>query len=306
MAITASAVKELREKTGAGMMDCKKALTEVDGDLEKAVDFLRAKGLAKAAKKQSRVAAEGMIGSFVNGTTGAVVEINCETDFVAKNDDFQNFVADMAKLIVSANPADVEALKNTKTDAGLTVQEVIQELTIKIGEKIDIRRFDRYDVEGTGSLTSYVHTGKIGVLAEIGFEKAETANNAEFTEFEKDLAMHVTAADPKFLNASEIDEDYKNREAEVYTQQLKEQGKPENMIPNIVQGKLKKLASEVCLMEQKFVKDPDLTIGQLAEQVGKKVGDKVTVRRFAKIVLGEGIEKKEDNLADEVAKMTQN
>lgn len=306
MAITASAVKELREKTGAGMMDCKKALTEVGGDLEKAVDFLRAKGLAKAAKKQSRVAAEGMIGSFVNGATGAVVEVNCETDFVAKNDDFKNFVADMAKLIVSANPADVEALKNTKTDAGLTVQEVIQELTIKIGEKIDIRRFDRYEVEGTGSLTSYVHTGKIGVLAEIGFEKAETSSNADFVEFGKDLAMHVTAADPKFLNASEIDEDYKAREAEVYTQQLKEQGKPENMIPNIVQGKLKKLASEVCLMEQKFVKDPDLTVGQLAEQVGKKVSDSVTVKRFAKIVLGEGIEKKEDNLADEVAKMTQN
>lgn len=305
MSISASAVKDLREKTGAGMMDCKKALSETNGDFEKAVDYLRTKGLAQAAKKQSRVAAEGMVGSFVTDKAGAIIEVNCETDFVAKNDDFKNFVANVAKLVVSANPSDVEALKNTKTDAGLTVQELIQELTIKIGEKIDIRRFNRYELSGTGALTSYVHTGKIGVIAEVNFTKADTANNADFIEFGNDVALHITAADPKFLNANEIDEDYKQREAEIYTQQLKEQGKPENMIANIVQGKLKKLASEVCLLEQKFVKNPDISVAQLAQEVGKKIGDTLTITKFAKIVLGEGIEKKEDNLADEVAKMTQ-
>jgi elongation factor Ts len=304
MAITASMVKELREKTGAGMMDCKKALTEVNGDIESAIDFLRTKGLAKAAKKQGRIAAEGIIGSFVDGSISTVVEVNCETDFVAKNDDFNNFVVDMAKLIASANPADIEALKATKTDAGATVEEVIQELTLKIGEKIDVRRFNRYQTTGTGSIATYVHTGKIGVMAEINFEKNETANKSEFVEFTKNLAMHIAATDARFLGADEIDEDFKAREAAVYETQLKEQGKPEKMIAGIIQGKLKKLASEVCLLEQKFVMDPDFTITTLAEKIGKEIGDKLTITKFSKITLGEGIEKKEDNLADEVAKMT--
>jgi elongation factor Ts len=213
MSFSANDVKELREKTGAGMMDCKKALTESNGDMEKAIDYLRAKGLSAAAKKQSRIASEGLIGSYIhNGKIGVLVEVNCETDFVAKNDDFQAFV--------------------------------------------------------------------------------------------KDVAMHVAAADPKFLNADEIDEGYKKREADIYTQQLMEQGKPEKMIPNIVKGKLDKLASEVCLLEQKFVKNPDITINDLLNDLTLKLGEKIAIRRFIKFNLGEGLEKRSDNFADEVAKIT--
>jgi len=213
MSISASTVKELREKTGAGMMDCKKALNECSGDLEKAVDFLRKKGLAAAQKKQSRVAAEGAIGSYIHGgKIGVLVEVNCETDFVAKNDDFKNFV--------------------------------------------------------------------------------------------KDVAMHIAAADPKFLKAEDMDESFRNREAEIYSAQLKDQGKPENMIPKIVEGKLSKLASEVCLYDQAFVKNPDVKIGDLVNELTLKIGEKIAIRRFVKFNLGEGIEKREDNLADEVAKMT--
>jgi len=214
MAISASDVKNLREKTGAGMMDCKKALNECGGDFEKAVDFLRKKGLAAAQKKQTRVAAEGMVGSYIhNGKIGVMVEVNCETDFVAKNADFQGFV--------------------------------------------------------------------------------------------KDVSMHIAAADPKFLRADDMDEGFRNREAEVYAGQLKEQGKPDNMIPKIVEGKMRKLAEEVCLYNQKFVKDPDKTIDDLVNDLTLKLGEKIQVRRFMKWNLGEGIEKREDNLADEVAKMTQ-
>lgn len=215
MSISASDVKRLREKTGAGMMNCKAALNECGGDFEKAVDYLRAKGLAAAQKKAGRVAAEGTIGTYNHGgKIGVLVEVNCETDFVAKNEDFQAFV--------------------------------------------------------------------------------------------KDVAMHVAAADPKFVHSDEMDEGFKNREAEVYAAQLKEQGKPDNMIPKIIEGKLKKLAEEVCLMDQKFVKDPDKTIKDLVNELTLKLGEKIAIRRFTKFNLGEGIEKKEDNLADEVAKMTQN
>lgn len=214
MSFSASDVKELREMTGAGMMDCKKALTESQGNKDKAVDFLRKKGLAAAQKKQGRVAAEGQVGTYVhNGKIGVMVEVNCETDFVARNEDFQSFV--------------------------------------------------------------------------------------------KDVAMHVAAADPKFLKSEDIDESFKNREAEIYAAQLKEQGKPEQMIPNIVQGKLKKLASEVCLYNQKFIKDPEKTIEDLVNDLTLKLGEKIQVRRFVKFDLGAGIEKKQDNLADEVKKMSQ-
>lgn len=213
MSINASDVKRLREKTGAGMMNCKKALTDCDGDFEKAVDYLRAKGLAAAQKKADRVAAEGAIGSYIHGgKIGVMVEVNCETDFVAKNEDFKTFV--------------------------------------------------------------------------------------------KDVAMHIAAADPRFVRESEMDEGYKNREAEVYAAQLREQGKPENMIPKIIEGKMKKLAEEVCLLDQKFVKDPDHSIQDLLNELTLKLGEKIDVRRFVRFNLGEGIEKRDDSFADEVAKMT--
>jgi len=303
MSFTAKDVKELREKTGAGMMDCKKALTENDGNIETAIDFLRAKGLAAAAKKATRVAAEGLIGSVVEGNVGVVVEINCETDFVAKNDDFKKFVGTIANHLVSSPAKDVAALNEEKV-GNQKVSELVQELTLKIGEKIDIRRFEKKSIDGAGKVGSYVHGGKIGVLVELASDKEDVTKSDEFNALLADLCLHTAASDPKFLKADEIDEDFKKREAEVYEAQLKDQGKPENMIPNIIKGKLNKLASEVCLFEQKFVKDPDMTISKLVEKVGKDLGANLTINGFSKLSLGEGIEKKEDNLADEVAKLT--
>ena len=304
MAYTAADVKNLRETTGAGMMDCKKALDET-GDFQKAVDYLRAKGLAAAAKKQSRVAAEGMIAAVVKGKIAALVEVNCETDFVAKNDAFQAFAATAANVAVDANLSTVEQLLDAKTANGLTIKDNISELTIKIGEKIDLRRVDVLKLEGEGMIGSYVHSGKIGVLARVETDKDVNGNEA-FQTLVKDLCMQIAAANPQFLNSSEIDETYKAKEAEIYAAQLKEQGKPEAMIPNIVKGKLAKLASEVCLYEQSFVKDPDTTIGKLIEATAKTVGASIKVTKFIKLNLGEGIEKKSENFAEEIAKLTGN
>jgi len=292
MSFKASDVKTLREQTGAGMMACKQALTETSGDMEAAVDFLRKKGLAAAQKKQSRIAAEGAVATIIEGNTGVIVEVNCETDFVSKGDDFQGFAKTVANNILKEKPADITALKTSK-------ESEVNELTLKLGEKIDIRRFSSITTDG--ALGSYNHGGRIGVLVDI---KGADASNEKVEELLKDVAMHVAAASPKFLSADEIDEDFKKREAAIYTAQLKEEGKPENMIDKIVEGKLKKLSSEVCLLEQKFVKDPDLTIGKLIEKVSKEVGAELTLAGFSMLVLGEGIEKKEDNLAEEVAKMT--
>lgn len=304
MAFGAKEVKELREKTGAGMMNCKKALAESNGDMEAAVDYLRQKGLAAAAKKASRVAAEGLIGAVVEGNVGALVEINCETDFVAKNADFQAFVTNVSNHVLNTNASDIAALREEKM-GDRTVQEQVQELTLKIGEKIDVRRFIKATLEGEGKVGSYVHGGKIGVLVSVSTDTADAAKKPEFVELVNDLCLHVAAADPKFLTADQIDEDFKKREAAVYEAQLKEQGKPENMIENIIKGKLNKLASEVCLMDQKFVKNPDLSIAKLLKEYEGKVGGSISIKSFDKLNLGEGIEKKEDNLAEEVAKLTQ-
>ncbi len=303
MAYTATDVKNLRESTGAGMMDCKKALDECAGDFQKAVDYLRAKGLAAAAKKQSRIAAEGLIQTCVKGKLASVVEVNCETDFVAKNSDFQNFAMTAANVAVDANLTKAEQLLDAKTPKGLTIKDVISELTIKIGEKIALRRLEVMKLDGNGMIGSYVHSGKIGVLCKVETDK-DINSNETFKDLVKDLCMQIAAANPMFLNSSEIDENYKAKEAEIYAAQLKEQGKPEAMIPNIVKGKLNKLASEVCLYEQSFVKDPDTSIGKLIESVSKTVGSTVKVTKFIKFNLGEGLQKKEDNFAEEVAKMT--
>lgn len=303
MAYTAADVKNLRETTGAGMMDCKRALDENAGDFHKAVDYLRAKGLAAAAKKQSRVAAEGTIAASVKGKIAALVEVNCETDFVAKNDAFKSFAGTAANVAVDAHINSIEELLVAKSANGLTLKDNISELTIKIGEKIDLRRVELMTLDGEGLIGSYVHSGKIGVLTRVETDKDVTGNEA-FKELVKDLSMQIAAADPKFLNASEIDEDYKAKEAEIYAAQLKEQGKPDNMIPNIIKGKLNKLASEVCLYEQSFVKDPDTTVGKLIEKVSKDVGASIKVTKFIKLNLGEGIEKKSENFADEIAKLT--
>ena len=302
MAYTANDVKNLRETTGAGMMDCKKALDET-GDFQKAVDFLRAKGLAAAAKKQSRVAAEGMLAAVVKGKIASLVEVNSETDFVAKNDAFRAFADTAANVAVDANINTVEELLAAKTANGLTIQDNISELTIKIGEKIDLRRVEMMKLEGNGMIGSYVHSGKIGVLTRVETDKDINSNDS-FRDLVKDLCMQIAAADPKFLNANEIDETYKSREAEIYAAQLKEQGKPEAMIPNIVKGKLAKLASDVCLYEQSFVKDTDITVSNLIDKVSKETGASIKVTKFIKLNLGEGIEKKSENFAEEIAKLT--
>lgn len=302
MAYTAADVKNLRETTGAGMMDCKKALDET-GDFNKAVDYLRAKGLAAAAKKQSRVAAEGSIAAVVKGKLASLVEVNCETDFVAKNDEFQKFTATAANTAVDANLTTVEQLLAAKTANGLTIKDNISELTIKIGEKIDLRRVELMKLDGHGLIGSYVHSGKIGVLVRLESDK-DIAGNEAVKELVKDVSMQIAAAAPQFLTAAEIDETYKAKEAEIYAAQLREQGKAEAMIPNIVKGKLNKLASEVCLYEQSFVKDPDTTVGKLIESVAKTAGASLKVTKFLKLNLGEGIEKKSENFAEEIAKMT--
>lgn len=303
MAYSATDVKNLREQTGAGMMDCKKALDEQGGDFQKAVDWLRTKGLAAAAKKQSRVAAEGMVFAVVKGKLGAVVEVNCETDFASKSPDFTKFATETVNAAVDANVSTVDALLGVKLPSGLTVKDSISELTIKIGEKIDIRRMSTMKLEGNGVLGNYTHSGKIAVLCEITSDK-DVSSNAAVVELGKDLCMQIAAANPTFVNASDIDETFKNREAEIYTTQLREQGKSEQMIPNIVKGKLNKLASDVCLVEQSFVKNPDITVSKLIADVGAQAGAKLAVTKFVKLNLGEGVEKKEDNFADEVAKMT--
>jgi elongation factor Ts len=300
MAISASDVKNLREMTGAGMMACKDALKETNGNIEEAVEYLRKKGLAQAEKKAGRIAAEGTIVTQTEGTTGVILEVNCETDFVSKGDDFQGFAKTIAAHILKNKPANVNALlEQTLDGASDTVAATTTGLTAKCGEKVDIRRFTLATLDSEGILGSYNHGGKIGVIVELA-----TGLGSKAEDLAKDLSMHVAAAAPKFLNAGDIDEDFKNKEAEIYKAQLRDQGKPEEMLDKIVMGKLNKLASEVCLMEQKFVKDPDLAVKKLVENVAKDLGGDIAVKAFHKVNLGEGIEKKEDNLAEEVAKMT--
>ena len=243
-----------------------------------------------------------MIAAAVSAKTGVIVEINSETDFAGKSADFVSFVNTTAKTALDNNITTVENLLNAKNGSS-TVKDMISELTIKIGEKIDVRRVENVSLAGNGLIGSYVHSGKIGVLCVIESDK-DVASNEAVKELAKDLCMHVAAANPTFLNANEIDETFKAREAEVYAAQLKEQGKSEAMIPNIVKGKLAKLASDVCLYEQAFVKDPDTTVAKLVETVGKTAGANLKVTKFVKLVLGEGLQKKEDNFAEEVAKMT--
>lgn len=284
--ITAALVKELRERTGAGMMDCKKALTQVDGDMDKAIDFLREKGLAAAAKKAGRIAAEGVVGSYVteDGKVGVIVEVNCETDFVAKTDNFKALVEKIAAHIAATNPADVEALLASELE-GATVEAMVTAAVASIGEKISVRRFARYEV-AEGLVAAYIHGGgKIGVLVEL------TAGTAELG---KDIAMHVAAANPSYLNRTQVPAAELEHEKEVLSEQAKNEGKPEKIIEKMVLGRINKYYKEVCLVDQDFVKDPDQTIAKLL-----KAND-ADVVEFARFQLGEGIEKKQEDFAAEV------
>lgn len=288
MNITASMVKDLRTQTGAGMMDCKKALVEAEGDIAKAVDILREKGLSQAAKKASRVVAEGAVGSAVSedGKTGTILEVNCETDFVGTNEDFRNLAASIADQILAVNPADVEALLDSEID-GKKVRDLVTEAVAKIGENISVRRFVRYE-SAEGKVYSYIHGGgKIGVLVEmIGADD----------ELGKDIAMQVAAANPSYLDRTQVSQAEIDHEKEVLAVEARNEGKPENIIEKMVIGRINKYYKEVCLVDQEFIKDGDLTISKLLKSKN------ASVVRFARYQLGEGIEKKQDDLAAEVAK----
>ena len=288
--VTASLVKELREKTGAGMMDCKKVLTETDGDIEKAIELLRERGIAKAAKKSDRIAAEGVVTAYVSedGKVGSVVEVNSETDFVGKNEEFRNFVADVAEQIAKENPANVEELLNQKSikDSTKTVQEILTGKIATIGENLTIRRFARF--ESNGLVEKYIHgDGKIGVLVEL-----ENGNE----ELAKDICMQIAAAKPEYLDREAVPQERVEKEMEILKAQAMNEGKPAEIAEKMVQGRIGKFYAEICLVEQPFVKDPDMKVGKLVESKGAKI------IRFARFEKGEGIEKKEENFAEEVAK----
>lgn len=301
MAITAAMVKELRERTGAGMMDCKNVLNEVNGDMEKAIEVLREKGLAKAAKKAGRVAAEGLVKEAISADhkTAAMVEINSETDFVAKNDQFVTFVNQVAQIVLENEVADVEALKALPwiEDASTTVGEVLTEKIATIGENLTIRRIARMTTEGT--LTSYTHGGgKIVVITEVDSTDAKAA------EVGRNVAMQIAAVNPEFLSMDEVSDDKKEKEKEILMHQAinENPGKPENIIEKMVIGRLNKQLKEICLLEQEYVKDPDMTV---AKYVASELGSEKAIKGFVRFETGEGIEKVEENFAEEVAKQIQ-
>ncbi|MDB0439689.1 translation elongation factor Ts [Clostridioides difficile] len=297
--ITAQMVKELRESTGAGMMDCKKALQEAEGNMEKAVDLLREKGLSKAAKKAGRVAAEGLVAIEMNddNTVASMVEVNSETDFVAKNEDFKVFVKDAACMALATDKEDVASLLGETHREGITLQEVLNNRVAKIGEKLDFRRFAK--VVTNGQVAGYIHGGgKIGVLVEMETE----ARDAKVLDLGKDVAMQVAAMNPKYVSRDEVDAEYIAHETEVLTQQALNEGKPANIVEKMVKGRLEKELKEVCLLEQTFVKNPDITVKQLVADVAKAVGSDIKVVKVVRFEVGEGIQKREENFAEEVAK----
>ena len=288
--VTASLVKELREKTGAGMMDCKKVLTETDGDMDKAIDLLRERGIAKAAKKSGRVAAEGLVEACISedGKSGAVVEVNSETDFVAKNEEFKTFVQNLAKQVLETNPKDMEELlaQEAKFEPGKTIQEALVGKIATIGENINIRRFKRFESEGL--VEKYIHgDGKIAVL--VNMKKGDK-------EVAKDICMQIAAARPEYVRREEVPQERVDKEMEILKIQTMNEGKPEAIAEKIVMGRIGKFYEEICLVDQAFVKDPNMKVSELLKQKDAEVVE------FARFEKGEGIEKKEENFAEEVMK----
>lgn len=300
MNFTAKDVAALREKTGCGMMDCKKALTASNGDMDAAVDYLREKGLAAATKKAGRIAAEGMAYAYVDGNVGVAVEVNAETDFVAKNADFQAFVKTVAETVASVNPADMDALLAAQAAGqSVSVEDLRKEKVLTIGENIKVRRFQRYE----GAVTAYIHMGgKIAVLVRFD-TSAEIAAKAEFQEYAKNIAMQIAAVNPLYLNSSLVPADVIEHERKIATEQASASGKPANVIEKMVDGKIKKYFKEVCLVEQEYVKDSKLSIQQYTDSVAKELGGSIQIAEYVRFEKGEGLEKREDNFADEVASM---
>ena len=292
MEITSQMVKELREKTNAGMMDCKKALAETGGDMEKAVDFLRQKGLAVAAKRSGRATSEGVIECYIHGVgkLGVLVEVGCETDFVAKTDQFKAFAKDVAMHIADANPVAItsEELLAQKfvKNPDVSIQDMLNELVAKMGENITVKRFARYQTS-EGLIECYIHgVGKLGVMVEVG------CKTDQFKAFAKDVAMHIAAANPVAIRREDMPQEMIARERDVYVSQIKEEeaktgkSKPENIVAKIVDGKIDKFVAENCLLEQKFVKNPDVSIQDLLNELVAKMGENITVKRFARYQLG--------------------
>lgn len=289
--VTAGMVKELRECTGAGMMECKKALTEANGDIDAAVDILRTRGLAALAKKAGRATNEGAIAAYVSDDAhvGVLIEVNCETDFVGRNAEFLGFVSSLAEQVADAAPADAsELMTQTMVGREHTVEQVLGEYVGKLGENMGIARFDRVAVTGNGAVTSYIHGGgKIGVLVEFAFNNAETATNATFVSAAKDVAMQVAAAMPQFASRESVDQATVDHEMSIYKAQAAESGKPEAIQEKMAQGRLEKFFKEVVLPEQVFVKDQDLTVAQYITKVSKEIGDEISLVGFTRWVLGE-------------------
>lgn len=299
MAVTAQMVKELREMTGAGMMDCKKALVEVDGDIDKAVELLREKGLSKAAKKAGRVAAEGLVQmAFGEGhKTAAVVEVNSETDFVAKNPEFREFVNDLSLMALKSDTDDIDAFMALDFKGEGTVKDVITAKIAKIGENMNVRRYKKLATDGV-VYHGYVHSnGKIAVI--VGLKTDASAEETETVG--KDVAMQVASMNPKFVIEDEVDKEWLAHETEIAKQQLLNEGKPEAMLDRIIPGKIKAILKEVCLVDQKFVKNSDQTVAQYVAEAGKVIGKDIAVVEMVRFEVGEGIEKKEEDFAAEVA-----
>ncbi|HCY7730890.1 TPA: elongation factor Ts [Staphylococcus aureus] len=285
--ISAKLVKELREKTGAGMMDCKKALTETDGDIDKAIDYLREKGIAKAAKKADRIAAEGLVHVETKGNDAVIVEINSETDFVARNEGFQELVKEIANQVLDKKAETVEALMETTLPNGKSVDERIKEAISTIGEKLSVRRFAIRTKTDNDAFGAYLHMGgRIGVLTVVEGSTDEEAA--------RDVAMHIAAINPKYVSSEQVSEEEINHEREVLKQQALNEGKPENIVEKMVEGRLRKYLQEICAVDQDFVKNPDVTVEAFLKTKGGKLVD------FVRYEVGEGMEKREENFADEV------
>ncbi len=306
MAFTAKDVQALREKTNVGMMDCKKALTEADGDMDKAIDILREKGLASAAKKASRIAAEGVVVAYNDeaAQVAALVEVNCETDFVAKNADFVALANDIAKTVVEKNPADLDSLlAETISGGSMTVADAVQDLFLKIRENMKVRRFIRVE----GKVATYIHGGgTVGVMVEFDTDDATAANEA-FKVMGKDVAMQVAAMSPSYLDEAAVPAEVVEKEKEINMAQLNEDpkmaGKPDQVKAKIIEGKIKKYFTEVCLLNQAFVKDGDINVATYIANVAKEIGADIKATGFTRFAKGEGIEKKADDFAAEVASM---
>ncbi|MFO7160398.1 MAG: translation elongation factor Ts [[Clostridium] cellulosi] len=295
---TAQDVKALRERTGCGMMDCKKALQSADGDMDKAMEYLREKGIAAVAKKAGRIAAEGLVYAEVIDKVGVIIEVNAETDFVAKNDQFKAFVKECADTIAANNPADVDALLSMKAkNSDMTIADLLREKVLTIGENIKIRRFARME----GDLITYIHgDGRIGVLVKFD---TDVASKDGFEEYAKNIAMQIAAINPPYLDRDSVPADVLEEEKKILTAQAINEGKPQNIAEKIVAGRLNKFYKEMCLVEQDYVKDSELTVAKYTDKVAKELGGTIKIVQFVRFEKGEGIQKREDNFSEEIANM---